>query len=73
MVKAEPAAAAAQRGDGQLLDRVALRVADRPLGSRKYYVSSLHPYFRSCKYYDKVIVPKAQALRVVFDDPLACC
>ena len=39
-----------------------------PLGSRKYYVSSLHPYFRSCKYYDKVIVPKAQALRVVFDD-----
>ena len=39
-----------------------------PLGSRKYYVSSLHPYFRSCKYYDKVIIPKAQALRVVFDD-----
>lgn len=39
-----------------------------PLGSKKYYVSSLHPYYKLCKYHDKVIIPKAQALRVVFDN-----
>ncbi|KAK8803542.1 hypothetical protein WA158_001236 [Blastocystis sp. Blastoise] len=32
-----------------------------------YYVSSLHPYFKKCKYHDKMIFPKAQALRILFD------
>lgn len=43
----------------------------QPLNEKKYYVSSPNPYHMACKYHDKVIIPKAQALRVVFDD--RCC
>ena len=39
-----------------------------PLGTTRYYVESLHPYYKMGKYYDKIVIPKAQALRILFDD-----
>lgn len=42
-----------------------------PLNNTRYYVESLHPYCARCKYHDKVLIPKAQALRIIFDD--RCC
>ena len=41
------------------------------LSSKRYYVSSLHPYPTPCKVYERVSIPKAQALRIIFDD--RCC
>lgn len=42
-----------------------------PISSKRYYVSSVHPYPTPCKYYDRVTIPKAQALRITFDDRCA--
>ena len=39
-----------------------------PISSKRYYVSSLHPYPTPCKVYERVSIPKAQALRIIFDD-----
>ena len=39
-----------------------------PLNDKKYYISSPNPYYMICKYHDKVVISKAQALRVIFDN-----
>ena len=39
-----------------------------PLNNNSYYVQSLHPYCKASKFHDKLRIPKAQALRIIFDD-----